>query len=161
MKTPYRYIDEQHGILTPSDVDMSDESSVSLPTTVDQPEASPSPLLMVLIEQVCAKLNTQKAIDDGLPYVGQFIHRLFLKLASKVPSLTLLRPLLNHFKSKLSSEGHLPGHVAVIQEELRLLAGELDQIEGPENALGRSSEERLSLGDPRRYVEKLIASSKG
>lgn len=156
MKTPYRYIEEQHSLLTQSDVEMSGTSEESHSATIDSPETYPSPLLMVVIDQACAKVNPQKPIDPSIHPVIRFLRRLFLWLASKVPSLTLLYPLVNHLKSGLRLEEHLLSDVATvfaIKEEVQALTVDLARIEGSADIMELSPAAFIEAasGSLRRY----------
>ncbi|THH28288.1 hypothetical protein EUX98_g5899 [Antrodiella citrinella] len=132
MKTPYRYIEEQRSLLSSTDIVMGDKS----PSTVtDHPETCPSPLLMVFVDQVCAKMNPQKTIDSDIYPIFRFLHRLFIRLASKAPSLSLLRPIVDYFKSGLQLEERLLSEAApafTIVQEVQALTVDLARVEeGP------------------------------
>ncbi|TCD60982.1 hypothetical protein EIP91_009190 [Steccherinum ochraceum] len=151
-KTPYRYIEEQRNMLAPADMEMSDgPSSVAS----INPETCPSPLLMVVLEQISARLKPEKPIEAVIHAITRFVHPLFLQLASKVPTLALLQPLVNHFKSGLRLEEHLlseASSVFVVKEEVQALSTDLAKIEGVAGANESTPEDFLATG-AKRQVE--------
>lgn len=100
-KTPYKYIEELRKIPTSEDGAMDDDSADPAPAPAERADAYPSPLLMVVIEQIGAKTNSQKPVDAEIHAAIRFLHRLFLRLASKTPSLFFIRRLIDYFVSKL------------------------------------------------------------
>ncbi|KAH8086640.1 ribosome 60S biogenesis N-terminal-domain-containing protein, partial [Cristinia sonorae] len=143
MKTPYRYIEEQRALLLPTDAEMGEDESRPLPT-MEQPETCPSPLLMVLFEQVFAKLGAQKSTHIDILTVVRFLRRLLLRLASKVPSLVLLRSFVGRFQSGSRLDDCSPSKTDTllsIQEEIQGLTLNLSSLEGSGDAAYPSIEE--------------------
>lgn len=113
IKTPYRYLEE---------LQLLCEANSETRDTQD-PSLLPSPMLVVVIEQLQARLNGNLLSPSDTLAVVTFVRKLMLQMASKLPSLDLLDAVANRVNALSFDSGHLGTSVhTAVARECKILA---------------------------------------